>query len=254
MPRLNQQFEDPFLPVRKERLFTSDNKPTSRYAVMLHDGEKEIEVGHVSEGYQLVPNDTVNQIALDVLARSELQFGDGGLLFDGRKYRQRWILPELSVEPQQGDIVRIALDIINSYDGSTTFGMAFNAQRLVCSNGMVIDYLLGGFRFRHFSNDGFAQELNDAVASIHRLSGQLEPLSTKLRLLIDQPADRSFIQDVFSDLRLPLRLQAQIYMGIAEDNAWGVYNACTGVLTKQNTHRADNINRQVSRYLISAVN
>ena len=100
MPRTNGTFTDPFLPVRKTRLFTSDNRPSSRFAVMLDDGQQEHEVGSVSELYQSVPNETVHDIALDVLARSCLSFTEEGVIFDGKHYRHRWILPELSVEPK----------------------------------------------------------------------------------------------------------------------------------------------------------
>ena len=93
MPRLNQQIDDPFLPVRKEQLYTSDNRPSSQYSVMLKQEEgQEIEVGHVSENYQLVPNETVHQIALDVLSRSNLGFDDACMIFDGKRYRQRWVI------------------------------------------------------------------------------------------------------------------------------------------------------------------
>ena len=251
MPRINHQIDDPFLPVRKEQLFTSDNRPSSQYAVMLQQEDQEVEVGHVSENYQLVPNQAVHQIALDVLSRSNLGFDDAGLIFDGKRYRQRWILPDLSVEPKKNDIVQLSFDVINSYDGSTTFGLAFNAQRLVCTNGMMLDFMLGGFRFRHFGHDAFPEEMELAVSSLQNLSAQLEPLNSKLQYLIDQPVDRHYIQQAFTDLKLTDKMKANVFMEVEEDTAWGFYNACTHVLSRAGTHHADNINRQVSRYMLS---
>jgi hypothetical protein len=251
MPRINHQIDDPFLPVRKEQLFTSDNRPSSQYAVMLQQENQEIEVGHVSENYQLVPNETVHQIALDVLSRSNLGFDDAGMIFDGKRYRQRWVLPDLSVEPKKNDIVQLTFDVINSYDGSTTFGLAFNAQRLVCTNGLLLDFLLGGFRFRHFGHDAFPEEMELAVSSLQNLSAQLEPLNSKLQYMIDQPVDRHYIQQAFTDLKLTDKMKANVFMEVEEDTAWGFYNACTHVLSRAGTHHADNINRQVSRYMLS---
>jgi hypothetical protein len=251
MPRINHQIDDPFLPVRKEQLFTSDNRPSSQYAVMLQQEDQEVEVGHVSENYQLVPNQAVHQIALDVLSRSNLGFDDAGLIFDGKRYRQRWILPDLSVEPKKNDIVQLSFDVINSYDGSTTFGLAFNAQRLVCTNGMMLDFMLGGFRFRHFGHDAFPEEMELAVSSLQNLSAQLEPLNSKLQYMIDQPVDRHYIQQAFTDLKLTDKMKANVFMEVEEDTAWGFYNACTHVLSRAGTHHADNINRQVSRYMLS---
>ena len=250
MPRLNQQFDDPFLPVRKVRLFTAENQPTSRYAVMMNDNHQEIEVGNVSDGYTLESNQNVNDIALDVLTRSKLQFAEDGWIFDGKRFRNRWIMPELTVEPQVNDIIHIALDVINSYDGSTTFGLAFNARRLVCSNGMIIDFILGGFKFRHFGHDDFNRELDIAAEHIHRIAERLEPLNNRLQKMVDLPIDRKSIQTAFRNLKLSMRLQAEVFMQIEDDTAWGFYNACTDVLSRQETHRSENINRQVSRYLL----
>ena len=56
MPRLNTQFSDPFLPVSKTPLFTADGRPSSRQSVLLDAPDGLIEVGAVSESYQLVPN------------------------------------------------------------------------------------------------------------------------------------------------------------------------------------------------------
>jgi hypothetical protein len=250
MPRRTNTFTDPFLPVRKARLFTSDNRPTSRYAVMVNDGQQEVEVGHVSDIYQLVPNETVHDIALDVLARSRLHFAEEGAIFDGKHYRHRWVLPDLSVEPKVNDIVQVAFDVINSYDGSTTFGLAFNARRLVCSNGMMIDFMLGGFKFRHYDQKNFSQELDTAANHIHQIGERLEPLNQKLQRLVDLPIDRQAIQSAFSTLKLPMKTQAEVFMQIEEDSAWGFYNACTDVLTRQGTHRSEVVNRQVSKYLL----
>jgi hypothetical protein len=251
MPRINHQIDDPFLPVRKEQLFTSDNRPSSQYAVMLQQEGQEVEVGHVSENYQLVPNETVHQIALDVLTRSNLGFDDANMIFDGKRYRQRWILPDLSVEPKKNDIVQLSFDVINSYDGSTTFGLAFCAQRLVCTNGMMLDFMLGGFKFRHFGHDAFPEEMELAVNSLQNLSAQLEPLNSKLQTMIDQPVDRHYIQQAFTDLKLTDKMKANVFMEVEEDTAWGFYNACTHVLSRAGTHHSDNINRQVSRYMLS---
>jgi len=160
MPRLNPLIADPFLPVSKVPLYTSNGSLSSRQSVILQTAEGPLEVGNVSENYQLVPNKAVHTIALDVLSRSELAFEDGGQIFDGKRYRQRWILPDLSVEPRKGDIVQLALDIVNSYDGSSLFGLSFNACRLVCENGCILDYFLGGFKFRHYGHDDFVTELD----------------------------------------------------------------------------------------------
>jgi len=246
-------FDDPFLPVHVVPLVTSGGSTSSRNAVMLetHDGAS-VEVGVVSHNYTLVPNDTVNQVALDVLDRTNLQFKDGGMIFDGKRYRQRWVLPDLSVEPQPGDIVQMAMDVINSYDGSTYFGILFQAQRLVCSNGMMVDFMLGGFKFRHYGQDNFSEDLRLASQSVLGLANRLEPLAHNLNRLLGCMMNRADIQDTFRELNLPKTIQADAFMQMEGDSTWDLYNGITHVLTRKNTHHADNLNRQVSRRMMAA--
>ena len=245
---------DPLAPVEKVPLVTQDGMTkSSRYAVMLDPQGINREVGIVSEGYQLVPNDVVHGTALEVLHRASMKCEEGGLIFDGKRYRQRWILPGLEVQPKPGDVVRLTLDAVNSYDGSTLFGLAFNATRLVCSNGLMVDFLLGGFKFKHYGGNGtFEHELQQAARRVTSLAAFLPPLTDRLKSLVDRPMHRQHIQQAFKDLQLPRSIQADAFMAIDESTAWGFLNGCTDVLTRLNTHRADNLNRQIVRHLFAA--
>lgn len=245
---------DPFADVMKVPLYTSGGMQSSRYAVMLDPQGQNVEAGIVSGDYQLVPNQTVCDIATDVLDRTELDYQTVKHLFDGRKFQQRWVIPELQAEPEVGDIVRVAVDVINSYDGSTTFGLAFNAQRLVCSNGMILDFLLGGFRFKHYGNEHFQDELSQAANRIRELGSRMVQLTSSLRQMIQTPIERQDIQDAFRTLELPKTYAADVFMALDGDNQWALYNAFTDVLTKQESFRAENWNRQVSRQLIPSLN
>ncbi len=243
---------DPFIPVKAVPLYTVDGSLSSRKAIMLDPDGEYTEVGIVSDNYQLVSNESVHDIALDVLSMADMPYEDSGYLFDGKRYRHRWVLPDLEMEPTPGDFVHVALDLTNSYDGSTTFGLAFNARRLVCSNGMMVDFKLGGFKFRHWGKDDFSEELQDAAERIRRLAPQLDPLSNDLRRLTETPVSRRDIQKSFSDLKLPKTTQSDIFMAIEEDTQWGLYNGYTDVLTRQESHNADNLNRKVTKYLLAA--
>lgn len=252
MSKRNQNFNDPFASVTMVPLYTANGEQSSRNAVILDNNGQQEEVGIVSDSYQLVPNAVVHDIANDVLTRTDMAFEEDSLIFDGKKFRQRWVLPDLIMEPAPGDIVNVAMDATNSYDGSTQFGISFNARRLVCSNGMIVDFMLGGFRFKHFNHDSFMIELQEAAQVIQNLAGRLEPVTNRIQKLIEAKIDRESIQRAFADLKLPMRLQAEVFMAIEGDTAWDLYNAHTHILTRQETHRADNLNRQVSRYMLAA--
>jgi len=240
----------PYLPVYMTPLYTRAGVPSSRVSVILDPDNLAMEVGTVSNDYKLVPNQDVEQAAVDVLERTELPSELSSLYFDGKHFRKRWILPELSIEPRVGDFVQVAIDAHNSYDGSSTFGLAFNLQRLVCGNGMVVDFQLGGYRFRHYGSDSFEDELEAAGAKIMNLASRLECIVPRLRDLTDTPLTRAETQTVFRDLSIPKTTQAKVYQKIEEDNWWGLYNAFTDVLTRKNTYHSQLQNRQVSRYFL----
>lgn len=140
--------------------------------------------------------------------------------------------------------------MIYSYDGSSLFGLSFNAQRLICGNGMMIDFLLGTYRFRHFGQNQFQQEIASASGMVLDLGGKIGMLTGKLQHMTDTAINRESLQAAFKVLKLPSGLLADVFMGIEEDTLWGLYNSFTRVLTKSNTHRAEGINRQVGRFLL----
>ena len=242
--------DSPYLPVVKTPLFTQDGAQSTRMSVILDPEQLAMEVGTVSADYKLVPNQDVEQAAVDILDRTGIPSELSSLFFDGKHFRKRWILPDLSIEPRVGDFVQVAIDAHNSYDGSSTFGLAFNLQRLVCGNGMVVDFQLGGYRFRHYGSDSFEDELEAAGARIMNLASRLESIVPRLRDLTDTPLSRAETQTVFRDLAIPKTTQAEVYQKIEEDNWWGLYNAFTDILSRNNTYRSDLQNRQVSRYFL----
>jgi len=240
----------PYLPVYMTPLYTQAGVPSNRVSVILDPDNLAMEVGTVSADYRLVENKDVERVAADVLEKTGMHSELSSLYFDGKHFRKRWILPDLSIEPRVGDFVQVAIDAHNSYDGSSTFGLAFNLQRLVCGNGMVVDFQLGGYRFRHYGSESFEQELEAAGSRIMELAGRLETIVPRLRSLTDTPLSRAETQTVFRDLSIPKTTQAEVYQKIEEDNWWGLYNAFTDVFSRNNTYRSDLQNRQVSRYFL----
>jgi hypothetical protein len=253
MKRLNLEELDPLAPVAKEQLQTDSGVKSSRYAIIIDPEGTRQEVDVVSEDYQLIPNRVARDVALDILTRSELSFDERSLAFDGRRYRQRWVVPEFQVEPKQGDFVSPGLDVINSYDGTTPFSLSFIAERLQCLNGMVVDFILGAFRFRHWGENGkFKEELENAVSSLTMLGENSGKLFLGMKRMVETKIDRPAIQSTFKELELKDNLIAPVFMKINGETEWDFYNAFTRVLSEKNTIRNDNVNRQISRHFFRA--
>ena len=249
----NSIHTNPFAEVTTMPLLNARGEISSRQSVILDPEGAHEEVGVVSREYQLVPNRKVQEIALDILSRSQLNFEEDSLLFDGKHYRQRWVLPDLSIEPSPGDVVRLALDIVNSYDGTKRVSVSFNAQRLVCSNGMMLDYFLGGVRFRHIGDRDFESELQSAADSIHQVQDRLTHLLPAFQQMINTPVDVPFLQRTYSELKLSNSLVAGSLLNLESDeqHRWGLYNSITDILSRQESMHAENINRQVTRWFFS---
>ncbi|GBE30811.1 hypothetical protein BMS3Bbin04_01847 [bacterium BMS3Bbin04] len=241
----------PFVPVELQPLRRTNGDPSSRMAVVLNPNDDAKEVGVVSNEYKLVKNSDVVQVAEDLLANTGMAFNDHQTLWNGKKFRQRYLLSQTSGEVKVGDVVACTLDAVSSYDGSTTFGLEFNAVRLVCANGMMLSFMLGGFRFKHWGSQNFDREMRVAARQLTRVGDRLHIVLPTLTELTRKRMKRADIQRFFAEINLPITTQAKVFNAIEDDTRWGVYNAATDVLTKQEKFSSENLNRRVSQYFLS---
>ena len=252
MPKQNSTGHlDPFREVQTVPLVTPSGQPSSRKAVVFDPMGESLQVGYVSKDYKLVPNSAVAEVAQDVLLKTGLDYEENQVMFDGKRFRQRFLLHQVGGEVRENDIVKVVVDAINSYDGSTKFGLEFNALRMVCENGMMVSFMLGGFRFKHWGDRSFDAELKSAAQQIENVGNRMHYLMPNLNELTRKRVKRADIQRIFRETDLPLTLQAKVFNSIEEDTMWGLYNACTDVFTRAESFHADNMNRQVSRYFLS---
>ena len=251
MPKQLNSNLNPFLPVETVPLVLPSGETSSRRAVIFDPTGENLPVGYVSSDYKLVPNSAVAETAHEVLQKTGFNYEDHQVIFDGKKFRERFILDEFSGEVKVGDTVKVVVDAINSYDGSTKFGLEFNALRLICENGLMVSHLLGGFRFKHWGDRNFDEELQNAARQIGNVGNKLLYLMPQLTDMSRKRVKRADIQKSFKDTDLPLSMQAKVFNSIAEDNQWGLFNAYTDVFSRMGNFHGDNLNRKVSRYFLS---
>ena len=241
----------PFAAVELQPLQMPNGQASSRSSVVLDPSSQALEVGVVSDDYKLVPNTSVIQIAEELLHDSGHEFSAMETRFTGRRFMRRYRLTNVEGEVKVGDVVALTLDAVNSYDGSTTFGLEFNAVRLVCSNGMMLSFLLGGYRFKHWGDRDFTDEFGHAARKLAKVGTRLHQALPLLTELTSKRMKRVDIQRFFRETALPIITQAKIFNTIDEDTAWGIYNATTDVLTRQESFNADKQNRIASQWFLS---
>ena len=111
MPKQTNQNLNSFLPVEMVPLVTSGWQSSSRYAGVFDPQGEALHSGYVSEDYKIVPNSSVVEAANDVLKKTGFDYEDHQILFDGKKFRQRFVLNELQGEVKPGDIVKIVIGV-----------------------------------------------------------------------------------------------------------------------------------------------
>jgi hypothetical protein len=244
---------EPFADIKRVPLFTPAGIQSSRYAIVLDPDGAHEEAGIVSKDYNLVENREVVAAAERILEEAHLEAEEGSLLFDGKRFRQRFVLSKATFDVSPGDTVALTLDVQNSYDGSTRFGIAFNLQRLVCSNGMVVDQMLGGFRFKHNMGHGseFDLEVKQAVSRLSALSHNIHQIAPQFQEMTKRRLSLKGIQQTFRDLSLPKGVLADVVMELEGQRVLDVYNAYTHVLTRSQTFGSEQLNRCVTKYFLA---
>ena len=240
------------------------------------------------ESYRLVPNTQVRQIAEDVLTRTGMQFEplnwghdpdatkNRAVVWDGKKYAQRWYMPEVNVNLNGGDLHKMMLGVqaINSYDGAYKFGLQFFMMACECLNQFHTGNLLGGFTFNHFDRGDSTLEA-DVEGAIQMIGNQAEMFTKalpKLQWLMaqDDPSMADFlkIRSQLSGLRpsWPSAYDGAVLDELANNgitrglnmaqtagtgNLWGILNAYTAVTThKVGGFRGAELSRAVTDHFV----
>ena len=241
---------DPFDKVELQPLTTENGNPTNSCAVIIDPNHLWQQVGVVSKDYKLIPNRDVIEAAEAIINETGLNFKEHTMLWNGKQFRQRYVLPDLTEEVRVGDPVSLALDIRNSYNGSMSVALEFNLLRLICENGMMVASMLGGIALRHIGDKDFGEEISRASDSINNISHRLNTVMPIFTEMTRKSIDREFIQQFFRDSDLGMTTQSKVFDAIEEDNQWGLYNAATDVLTKQGTFHSEQQNRKITDFFL----
>src|SRR5690606_20288838 len=113
---------DPYAPIEKRSLWTTDSMRSAGYSVRRADPASPsgwAECGVVSADYLVIPNADARDLAREICDRSGLRFTEEKVFFDGKRYALALVARERGlVEARVGDPVGLGLQVENSYDGS----------------------------------------------------------------------------------------------------------------------------------------
>lgn len=229
---------DPYAPIEKVPLVSRDGRSKSAgWSVRIEDsaapsGYKE--VGVVREDYLLIPNTEVRSMADEITGQTGFEWQVEKTFFDGKRFvlalstRNEQLLTE--VVP--GDVLSLGIMFMNSYDGSQSLGVTLYANRLVCSNGLIVPSLFKRLRFKHTaSSAGWDDETRRALSMITHSREDLGRFADLARALASAPLGLSEMETLRRGglSKLPVTLWGKMvdrYLLEEEDrNVWAFAQA-----------------------------
>ena len=180
----------PFATVELQPLLRSNGEESSRVAVVVDPEGKKLEAGVMSRDYKLISNQVISDVAHELLDRTGLPFEEHKILWDGRRFKQQFLIEGMETEVQVGDVVALMLCAQNSYEGSLMAGMSFEMLRVACSNGLCISHVLGSFSLKHWGERDFENELRVASEHILNVGERVELVLPKLKDMTQKQVTR----------------------------------------------------------------
>jgi len=267
MSRRTGQY-DPFCDVIIEDVRTESGIPVGKAVTINNMGQLEA-VGTVSDGYSLVSNKDAHEGFISLLNDSgfDVHVAEDRITSNGRQFRavysiesdqlNRYIIPGARMI---GDVINIEAIGINSYDGTKKRSLSISARVLSCLNGMCITKMLGSIEIKHYGMLGdldLTKQMNDERNAFRDRMARVNGIMTHQVLpSIDRMGqvntDAMFFRNLINATNIPNNLLNDAILAMEGVTAWDTYNGFTAVLSRNNSIRADDMNRKVSEFYFDA--
>ena len=194
---------DPFAPVRLSPVSVNGSAVPQVGVEILNDEGRWECVNIHSQGYQLIPNSLVQQVAREITSRSSMNWTEEKTIWTGRFLSVLYRSDHLRELPEVGDAVSLGLRVENSYDGSAKFRLALMAYVLSCTNGLMSSRLFTTYTVKHTASSGF--DVDEAIDVIRDGAYSLEVLAPKIGELSRMPLNVKRLASVAKNIDLPNR-------------------------------------------------
>lgn len=212
---------------------TSQGLEVPKKLAVIREDTREV-LGLVSRKYSVIRHDhVINALrkAVDSSANETITVERNGALLIAQ-----YDLPKMQQEVKKGDIVQTRLIVRNSYDGQTTLSFWLGAMRLVCTNGMVVGDKFASFSKKHRGEMNMDSLAGDIAAVTSTFDTSMVAMKAMANIeytpiLVDDWMTGTPFEKVFSEKTC--KLIADEYNASGMHTLWGLYNACTAVITHQ---------------------
>jgi hypothetical protein len=165
---------------------------------------------------------------------------------DGARTKWVWRFPKMKVKIDKDDYVNPEIIIKNSYDGTTVVDVMGGAFRMVCSNGMVIGFLLGRKRNVHNVWNKSLDKLEDIIEeTVHKIT---DTFDDKFPVLVETPIKKRHVSEIIKLVPTTAMEPLTQYLLLHKPKTyWDLLNAATWVAThsldrnRESTHKMESM-------------
>lgn len=145
-----------FFPVKQIPLTDLTGLPDNGETAIVREDSNEL-VAVNGARYKLTKNESVFRIVDEAIKRAQGLDTEGMTITDRMAYNggltvRSYTFPNHSVEVGKvGDITKMRIQVVNSYNGSSNLKVLTDGLRLACTNGMTVPMRFNKFQGRHTS-------------------------------------------------------------------------------------------------------
>lgn len=217
--------------VREEKLRTeSGNVIEGRKAIVREDTGDVL--GLVSDKYKLVRHEEVLRSIYQVVPGLNLKESSRSLCKNGAVMFTKFFMEGNGrKEMKVGDIVKFGIEVFNSYNGSLPVGVVLIAERLKCSNGMVVPETITRFAVKHYGGLDLGEVRRKSVDVL----ANVDSVFNRWKQWNETDVDEQSVKTLFSKLfgnRLREKLFVEYLREREGETKWDVYQ----YLMRYSTH------------------
>tara|TARA_Y100000310_G_C20661664_1_gene805139 strand:- start:730 stop:1518 length:789 start_codon:yes stop_codon:yes gene_type:complete len=181
--------------------------------------------------YKLVRNEEVLKAVDPIMAENKAVLKEASTFGGGARTKISYRLPNISVDIGRGDLVNPEIIIRNSYDGSMEASAMAGAFRLVCTNGMIIGFILDKGGYRHTHGSGLSEKVF-AELVYNLIKDTRSVFTSEFPLLVDTKVKQSDIKKLIKMFPYTaLESLTQKMISKPPKNYWDLLNAATWTTT-----------------------
>jgi len=155
-----------------------ENMP-SGYQYIMRNDTCEI-ISCMTDDYVLVPNERLMDVAIPTLDKLNARLMEA-TVFNNARTLYTFTFPDIKIDIDENDLVNPQIIIKNSYDGTVGVNLLAGAFRIVCSNGLVIGFVVGEINTKHLIYNKNIEHLEEIIdISLFKINNIIEKDVKKL--------------------------------------------------------------------------